>query len=89
MVVATLVLVGLPARVWLLAATGSLSDSAVPATLRALWLLLGLLPAIVGVVAWLALRPRPARRRFVLAALWACGVGLLTMVPITPYLIAV
>lgn len=88
MAVALLVFVGAPARVWLLAAAHSVGDSTVPGNLLVLWMFLGLLPLAVGVLSWLALRRRPAGRRFVVAALWACGVGLLTMFPITPYVFA-
>jgi glucan phosphoethanolaminetransferase (alkaline phosphatase superfamily) len=74
--------------VWLLAAAHSVGDSTVPGTLLVLWTFLGLLPVAVGVLVWVALRSRPAGRRFVVAALLACAVGLLTMFPITPYIFA-
>lgn len=86
--VAVLVLVVAPARVWLFAGTQSFVDDDYSWSLKLFWLVAGLLPTIVGVVAWRLLRTRPARRRFVLAATAACLVGFLTLIPITPYLLA-
>jgi hypothetical protein len=81
-------LVAAPARVWLHAAYVSAGDAAVPPGLRLLWAFAGLLPATVGVAAWLAYRSRSNRHRFVLAAIWACSVGLATMLPISMYVFA-
>jgi len=88
MVVALLVLVVAPARVWLLAAEQRVNDVAVSGHYLGLWVVLGLTPTVVGIVAWLMWRRSAPRRRFVLAALVASTVGLLTMVPITPYVFA-
>lgn len=85
MALAVLVFIAAPARIWLHAAAVSVGDATVSGSLLALWTFLGLLPITVGSVAWFTLRQRPAVRRFVLAALWACPVGMLTMIPITPY----
>ena len=53
-----------------------------------LWIFAGVLPAIVGAIAWRVFRSRPTGQRFVLSAAWACCVGLLTMLPITLYVFA-
>jgi hypothetical protein len=88
MAAAFVVLVMAPARVWLLAAAASLDDGDVAGHYRALWVVLGLAPTAVGAVAWFALRRRTPRQRFVRTALWACAAGLLTIIPITPYVFA-
>jgi hypothetical protein len=84
-----LLLVAAPARVWLRAAFVSAGDASVPGSLRLLWTFAGVLPAIVGVIAWRVFRSRPTGPRFVLSAAWACCAGLLTMLPITLFVFAV
>lgn len=87
-VVAVVVMVAAPARVWLLAAVHGATDPSTAGSLTAFWLVAGLLPTVVGVITWLLLRRRPPGRRFVLAATAACLVGFVTIIPITPYVFA-
>lgn len=85
MVVVLLLLVAAPARIWLHAAVVRAADPAVPPALRLLWVAAGLAPTLLGIATGFVLRRRPARRRLVVAALWAATLGLVTILPITPY----
>ncbi|MFN8157076.1 MAG: hypothetical protein U0R68_06645 [Candidatus Nanopelagicales bacterium] len=88
MVVALVLFVAAPARVWWHVVFVSIGDASVEPVLMLFWVVMAFAPITVGLVVWWRLAGRNPRRRFVVASICACVVGAMTMVIITPYLFA-